>query len=165
MTASAMLKFQTERTTKHFADEAAQAGEAEAGEEDADGDAAIDGHFGEQAAELVEVAVMDAVVDDADEEEHAGRADAVGDHLEHRAVHAHLPVVGIVLRAGDGAPNAEAEDDVAHVADGAVGDHTLEVGLGQGGECTPDHAEDADAADPVREVIAGGGADGIADAE
>ena len=43
--------------------------------------------------------MMDPVVNDADHKEHAGRADAVGNHLEHRPVHAHLPVVGIVLRA------------------------------------------------------------------
>ena len=71
--------------------------------------AGIDGHLGEQPAELVEVAMVDAVVNHADQEEHAGRADAVGDHLEHRAVDAHRPVVGIVIVAGRGAPHADAQ--------------------------------------------------------
>ena len=71
-----------------LADEAAQARQAHRGEEDDGGDAAVERHRVEQAAELVEVASVDPVVNHADQEEHAGRADAVGDHLEHRAVHA-----------------------------------------------------------------------------
>ena len=98
---------------------------------------------------------MHAVVNDADHEEHAGRADAVGDHLEHRAVHAHLPVVRIVVGAGGRTPHAEAEDDVTHVAHRAVGDHPLEIGLGHGGERAVDHAHDADAAHDIRKVVAG----------
>src|SRR5436190_19910529 len=56
-----------------FADEAAQAGEAEAGEEQADGEAAVERHCLHQAAELVEIAMANAVVDHADHKEHAGR--------------------------------------------------------------------------------------------
>ena len=81
------------------------------------------------------------VVDHADQKEHAGRADAVGDHLEHRPVHAPRPVLRPAPR-----PDRDAEDDVAHVADRAVGDQLLEVGLGHGGKGAVDdvdHAEDA----------------------
>ena len=37
--------------------------------------------------------MVGAVVDDADDEEQRRRGDAVGDHLEHRPVHAPLPVL------------------------------------------------------------------------
>ena len=53
-------------------------------------------HPAEQAAELVKIAMMDPVVNDADHKEHARRADAVADHLEHRAFNAHVPVIGVV---------------------------------------------------------------------
>ena len=82
-----------------FADEPAQARQAQAGEEDADGHTAVQRHQAEQAAELVQVAVMHPVVNHADHKEHAGRGDAVGDHLEHRAVHAHRPVVAVDVGA------------------------------------------------------------------
>ena len=90
---------------------------------------------------------MHAVVDDADQEEHAGRADAVGDHLEHGAADAHLPILGDVEVAGRRAPDADAQEHVAHVADRAVGDQPFEVLLGHGGQGAVDHAQHADAAD------------------
>ena len=88
--------------------------------------------------------MVDAIVDDADQEEHAGRADAVGDHLEHGPVDAHPPGVAVVEVAGRGAADADAQEHVAHVAHRAVGDQPLEVFLGHGGEGPIDHAHDAD---------------------
>jgi hypothetical protein len=68
---------------KDFANEAAQAGEAEAGKENADG------HRRRPAScrtgrRILRVAMMDPVVNHADHKEHTGRADAVANHLEHR---------------------------------------------------------------------------------
>ena len=71
---------------KHLADKTAQAGQAQRGEENADGDSAIQRHPGEQPAELIQIAMMHPVVNHADQKEHAGRADAVGNHLEHGPV-------------------------------------------------------------------------------
>src|SRR4051794_21770251 len=54
---------------EYFADESAQAGQAEASEENADCETAVDRHLAEQAAEFVEIAVMHPVVNHADQEE------------------------------------------------------------------------------------------------
>src|SRR5882757_7120535 len=108
---------------------------------------------------------MDTVVHDADEKEHAGRTDTVSDHLEHGAVHAHLPILRIVVGARGCTPHTEAEHDVAHVAHGAVSNHPLEVGLSHGGESTVDHAHDADGTHKVRQLIAGRRTNRVADAQ
>src|SRR5690349_21558725 len=65
---------------KYFADETTEAGQAQTGEEDDHRHRGVKRHFSENTTEFVEVAVMDAVIKDADDKEHAGGADAVGDH-------------------------------------------------------------------------------------
>src|SRR5262245_57378810 len=99
--------------------------------------------------------MVHAVVHNADHKEHARRDDAVGDHLEHGAIHAHLPIVRVEPIACDGAPHTQPQHDVTHVAHRAVGDQPLEVGLGHRGECPVDHAHHADAAHDIRQVVAG----------
>src|SRR5438093_1431430 len=58
-----------------LADEPAQAWQPQRGKEDHRANAAVEGHRLVQAAEVVEVAVVGPIVDDADAEEHAGRRD------------------------------------------------------------------------------------------
>src|SRR5262245_6902192 len=150
---------------KHFADESAQSGQAEAGEKNQDCHRGVERHFAKNAAELVQVAVVHAVVQYADHKEHAGGADAVGDHLKHGPLHTHVPVIGVVAVAGQSRPHAQAEHDVAHVADGTIGDETLEIGLGHRRKRAVNHAHHAEDADEPHQVEAALWADGIADAE
>ncbi len=63
---------------------------------------AVERHDVAQAAQLVQIAGVCPVVDDADQEEHAGRGDAVGQHHEHRAV----DPVGVVARIELAVPSA-----------------------------------------------------------
>jgi hypothetical protein len=79
--------------------------------------AGVDRHHRRQAAEAVDVAVVGAVVDHADQKEEHRRDRAVVEHLQHGAVDALL------------GERRHAEHDVAHVADGRVGDQLLEIGL------------------------------------
>ena len=148
-----------------LADEAAQAGQPETGEEHGDRQAAVDRHPVEDAAELLEVAVVDPVIEHADHEEHAGRRDAVGQHLEHRAVDPLGPGVPAELVAGDGAPHAQSEHHVAHVAHRTVGHHPLEVLLGERREGAVDHGDHAEPAHQPGERQAGPRADRVADPE
>ena len=50
-------------------------------------------------------------------------------------------------------PDRDAQDDVAHVADGAVGDQLLEVGLRHGREGAVDDVDDAEQGDPATRGI------------
>ena len=148
---------------QHFPDETAQTGESQAGEEHRHREPAVHRHAVEDAAELLEIAVVHPVVEHAHHEEHAGRRDAVGEHLEHRAVDSLRPRVPPILVARHGAPHAEAQHHVAHVAHRAVRDHALEVLLCQGGKGAIHHRHDAQPAHEPREVEPRTGADGIAD--
>ena len=92
-------------------------GSASAGKEREAGDPRIHRHLAGQSAEAVDLAMMRAVVDHADQdEEHRGDG-AVIEHLEHGAVD-----------SGGGEPG-NAEHHVAHVANRGIGDQLLEVGL------------------------------------
>ncbi len=68
----------------------------------------------------------------------------MGDHLEHGAVHGPLPVLRLV---------GDAEDDVAHVADRAVGDQLLEVGLGHRREGAVDDIDDPEQRHPQGQLL------------
>ena len=105
-----------------LADKPVQAGQAERGEEADRRHAGIPGHLEPQAAEAGEIPVMGPVIDHADQQEHHGARHAVVEHLKRRAVD---PVVG---------HRGEAEQHVAHVADGGIGDQALEVFLRQRAE-------------------------------
>ena len=61
---------------------------------------------------------MGLIVNHADERKEERRHNPVGKHLQDGAVHA------------DERQGAEADDDVAHVADGRIPDHELQVALG-----------------------------------
>ena len=150
---------------EHLADEAAETREAEAGEEDSDGQAAVDRHAAEDATELLEIAMVHPVVQHAHHKEHAGRTDAVREHLEHGAVDALRPGIPTILMTGDGAPDTQAQHHVAHVADGTVGHHPLEVFLGQGSEGTIHHRHDAQTTDEPGQREACARTDRVADAK
>ena len=114
-----------------FADEAVQAGDgggAERGEDEEEGE---QGEACPEAAELAHFAGVVAFVEDADAGEEGACGEAVVDHLDRRAFEAEL------------VQGEQAQGDEAHVADGAVGDEALDVGLGEGGECAVDDADDA----------------------
>ena len=78
-----------------FADESAEAGQAEIGEETDGRKAGVDGHGGGQAAEAGQFAVVGPLVNHADQEEHHGAGDAVGDHHEE----APLMAAGVIMAA------------------------------------------------------------------
>ena len=67
------------------------------------------------------------------------------------------------LRAGG--PDRDAQDDVAHVADRAVGDQLLEVGLGHGREGAVDDVDDAEQRHAPGQDLGGPGTDRVGDAE
>ena len=108
--------------------------------------------------------MMHPLVNHADHEEHASRADAVGQHLEHRAVHSHLPIADVEVVAGHCAPHADAQQDVTHVAHRAVGHQPLEILLGQRRERPIHHAQNAQAANQQGQVISRVRADRVTDA-
>ena len=91
-----------------------------------------------EAAEAVDLAVVGAVVDHADEEEEHRRDGAVVEHLQHGAVDA--------LRR----ERRHAEHDVAHVADRRVGDELLQVRLRHGAERAVDDVEGAERGEAAR---------------
>src|SRR5262245_200585 len=66
---------------EHLGDEGRQARDAHGGEEREARDAGVERHDRRQAAEPVDVAVVGAVVDDADQEEEHRRDRAVVEHL------------------------------------------------------------------------------------
>src|SRR5262245_52840990 len=96
---------------------------------------------------------------------HTRFVDAMSDHLKHVSLDAHIPIVRRVLVMGQRRPDAHAEYHVAHVADGAVGDQSLEVGLGHCGKSAVNHADDTDNADEPHQVEAALRADGITDSQ
>ena len=69
----------------------------------------------------------------------------MADHLHDRAGDRHGTGLGGVL--GEEPDRAQGQDDVAHVVDGGVGDHPLEIRLGQGHERPVEHRDDADGHD------------------
>ena len=84
---------------------------------------------------------MGALVDDPDEEEQGARDDAVGDHLEDRALQPLL------------VEDEDAERHEAHVADRRVGDEPLEVGLAHGHDGSVDHPDDRERDDEPGELV------------
>ncbi len=78
-------------------------------------------------------------VQDPGEQEQGTGEQAVADHLRHRAGDRHR---GRVRLGPGGQPGrAQSQQDVAHVVDGGVGDHPLEVGLGQRDQCSVQHRD------------------------
>ncbi len=74
----------------------------------------------------------------------------MADHLGDRTGHGDRP--GLLVAAGDDARGADREYDVAHVVDRGVGDHPLEVGLGQGDQGAVQDGHDAHHDDDPRPV-------------
>ena len=109
--------------------------------------------------------MMHPLVDHADQEEHASRANAVGDHLEHGPAHGHRPVIAVMVESRRGAPHADAQQHVAHVAHRTVGDQPLEILLGQRRQRSVHHAHRAEPADQPGQLVAGVGTDRVADAD
>lgn len=147
---------------QHLAPEPGESGEAQGG----------DGAEGEQAAEAgrlaveggaggpgqgVEVGRSGAVLQGANHEEEQAGDQAVRDVGEQRAVDA------------GGGHAGDAEQDEAHVADGAVGDQTLEVALGtladqgEAGERAVDDADGGQRGEVRREGLHALGRDGQRD--
>ena len=148
---------------QHLADEAAEPWQPEAGEKHGHGQPAIDRHPIEDPAKLLEIAVVDPVVKHSHHEKHAGRRDAVSQHLEHRPVYSLGPRIPAELIARNRAPYAEAEHHVAHVAHRTVGHHPLEVFLGERGERAVHHRHHAEPTHEPSKREAGTRADRIAD--
>lgn len=125
-----------------LSDEAREAGQSEGGE-GGDGRHAGEHRCARRDAGVgVHVVGAAAFVEGAGEEEEGAGEQAVTDHLGHRAGHRQrlgLPT-GVSGRGG----RADGEDDVAHVVHRRVGDHPLEVGLGQGDECSVEDRDDTD---------------------
>ena len=104
-------------------------------------------HLLADAAHLVELQGVGAVVGGAHQEEQAGADQAVADHLQHGATGA------------QGAEAADADQHEAHVADRAVGDLAFEVALGEGGEGGVDDVHDPQHHQQRRELGVGFGQD------
>ena len=83
------------------------------GEERERGNSGIDRHLLRQSAEAVDLAMVGAIIDHADQEEEHRRDGAVVEHLEHGAVDA------------GGGERRHPEHHVAHVADRRIGDQLL----------------------------------------
>ena len=111
-------------TSEHhqFAHEPAHAGQGQGGEGTHRPEREHDAHLLADASHLIQLKRVGAVVGGTHEEEQAGANQAVADHLQHGATGA------------QGTEAAHADQHEAHVADRAVGDLSLEVALGEGGE-------------------------------
>ena len=121
-----------DRAQQHqeLAHEAGQAGQAGRGQAEEHHQRGEHRHALAQPAHLGDGAVVGSLVDDADEEEERAGDDAVGDHLEDRALHALL------------VEDEDAQGHEAHVADRGVGDESLQVGLADGHDGAVEHADD-----------------------
>src|ERR1035437_11132458 len=102
---------------QELADEAGQPGQPGRGQDEEAEDGGPDRHRRRQAAHLGDRSVVGSLVDHADEKEEPACDQAVADHLPDRALE------------GSGAEDEDAESHEDHVADGAVGDQALQVGL------------------------------------
>ena len=104
--------------------------------------------------------MMGAIINHAHEEKHGGRRNAVSDHLKHRPVHGPRPIL-----FARGRPHGDAQNDVPHVTDRAVGYQLLEIGLGHGREGAIHDVDDAEQTDPIGEIFCGPRANRISDAQ
>ena len=104
---------------EQLGDEAGRERQSEGRERREDHHRSGERHGVREAGELIDVAGVGVVVDDADHDEEQARDQAVGEHLQCGAVHAHL------------AKRRNPEQHVAHVAHAGVGDEALEVFLAQ----------------------------------
>ena len=82
-------------------------------------DEGVGRHAVDEPAIAVDVARVQPVIDDADDEEQRGRDEAVAQHLDHRALH---------RLAGD---REDAHRHKAHMGDRRIGDQLFHVGLRQ----------------------------------
>src|SRR6185437_6233630 len=126
-----------------LAHEAVEQGQADRRHHDPDEEGGVDRHHGGDAAVLLEIEGVAALVEDADQDEQAAGRDAVVEHLVDGAL---------------GADQAEGEDanhDEAHVADRAVGDQLLHVGLHEGDQRAVDDADQAEHDDDAGQGVGG----------
>ena len=91
---------------------------------------------------------MRALVDDADEEEHARRRKSVVEHLQHRAVQGDMRVESPDRFGGRG----DSEQDEAHVIDRGVRDQPFEVRLTVGRERAEDDGRDGQEGQRTRKI-------------
>ena len=115
---------------QELADEAGGAGHADIAEGEHHEGERVERHPVHEAAVGGDLAGVQAVVDHADAEEERAGDQAVGDHLEHGALHA-------LGRHGEQAHGHE-----AHMRHGGIGDELLHVVLHQGDEGGVDDGDD-----------------------
>ncbi len=103
-----------------------------------------------QAAELLELLGVAAVVEHADEKEEGAGRESVIDHLQQRA----LP--------GDLVEGEESQHDESEMGDRGVGDQLLHVDLRPGDQGAVDDSDESQADDPGASCVAACGKNGIA---
>src|ERR1700740_2567567 len=133
------------KKNQKFTDEAVEHRQAERRERDEEKERGELGHGSGEPAVLGDFKGVPAVVEHADQQEESSGGDAVGEHLEHRALH------GNVLEGED------PQHDEAKVADAGISDKFLEIGLNEGDQGSVDDADDGEYGDPRRSVAWGVG--------
>ncbi len=128
---------------QELADEAGQAGQPDAGEHEEAEEGSVGRRPARQAAHARDRPIVRPLVDDAHAQEEGAGDEAVVDHLQDGPVH------GLLLEDED------AQRHEAHVADGAVGDQLLEVGLDDGDDGAVDDGDEREHDDERRERLRG----------